>query len=296
MLVSSARTRASFLVETLARPLPWLLIAAGQGLSACGGAPALLQPAHPLPSGVVEYGAGVATNVALGSTDDDIARAQTDPDPSRSGDRTKQWLRGAYQKSVIAPGVSPWIGARAGLGDGNEGQLVYTGRNLRVGARHAWLWDDYALSLGGGLSSVLGRRAVDQPAGEGLPAGRVEWPGRGFGLDVPLSFGWSSQSELLQAWFGLRGAFEALYGDLPYGGAADEPPPQADAQAYHWQTGGFIGLSVGVSPVWVRAELDATWHRVDARATLPSGLGSETERDAFSGFGLAPAGAILVQF
>jgi hypothetical protein len=233
--------------------------------------------------------------VALGSAQDQIVRAEADTDPGRDADASNQWLRAAYLKAAVAPGVSPWIGARAGLGDGNEGSIVYSGRNLRVGARHAWRWDEYALSLGGGIASVMGRRD-NQPETEadGLPAGRVEWPARGFGLDLPLSFGWSSQAELLQAWVGLRGGFEALYGDLPFTSGGDGQ--LAEAQATHWQSGGFLGLSVGVSPVWVRAEFNATWHKVGARATLPNGVSSETLRDDFSGFSLAPAGAILVQF
>jgi hypothetical protein len=266
------------------------------GVVGCGGAPALLQPAHPLPGGTVEYGAGVTTQVSLGAAEDQIARAEADPDPSRSAETERQWLRGAYQKSVVSPGVSPWVGARAGLGDGNEGSLVYTGRNLRLGARHAWRWDAYALSLGGGIASVLSRRPQDAAANDrdGLPSGDVSWSAAGFGLDVPLAFGWSSQSELVQAWAGLRGGFEALFGSLPFSGGGELA--EAEAEALHFHGGGFVGLSIGISPVWLRVELNAAAHRVNAEASLPSSPSGDPERDRFTGFTLAPAGALLLQF
>jgi hypothetical protein len=185
--VASSRSLARPVRASLVVPM---LVAAG--LVGCGGAPALLQPAHPLAKGVIEYGAGVTTQVSLGSGQDEIAKAEADPAPSRDARTTRTWLRGAYQKAVVAPGIAPWIGGRAGLGDGNEASLVYTGRNLRLGARHAWLWESTALSVGGGLASILTRRASDSTAGdqEGFPPGRVDWSAHGVGLDLPVTFGW----------------------------------------------------------------------------------------------------------
>lgn len=261
-------------------------------LTGCGGAASLLEPAHPLPKGFVEYGAGVSTQIALGPTDREIAKAENIENPS--GPVTKDWLRGAYRASVLAPGVAPWLGGRVGLGGGNEGSLIYTGRNLRVGARHAWLWDRYALSLGGGLSSVLTHSPAEAHENEGFSSGQVWWPASGVGLDVPLTLGYSSESDLVQAWVGARGGFEALFGDFPYTLRGESVG--VDASAQHWQAGAFVGLAVGVSPVWVRAELAGAFHGVTARASLPADADERAARDHFSGFSLAPAGALVVQF
>jgi hypothetical protein len=207
------------------------------------------------------------------------------------------FLRGAFRNTVTAPGVAPWVGGRVGLGSNNEASLIYTGRSLRVGARHAWLWGPYALSAGGGAASVLTRQNKSNTPGsdDGLDPRGVDWPAAGFSLDLPLSFGWSSSAELLSAWFGARAAFTSLYGDFPFITGGQRVAAEADAQ--HLQLGGFAGLSVGVDPFWVRVELAAHWNQIWAQAELPwADAQTDTVRDSFDAFLLFPAAALVLQF
>src|SRR4051812_555290 len=89
-------------------------------VAACGGGTPLLHSAHTLPAGRVSAGAGVSGQFAF------HAGSRPPPDdPEQSG------FVAAVERAALAPGVAPWVGARAGLGARVEGGLAYTGRAVR---------------------------------------------------------------------------------------------------------------------------------------------------------------------
>jgi hypothetical protein len=111
-------------------------------------------------------------------------------------------------------------------------------------------------------------------------------------------FGWQSRGEIVALWLGARPGYERL-GNL---GVQPDPteqmPASTLADAYQVTASGLLGLSVGMSPVWVALELEATQHWVQASEQIEDTAGGpDLELDAhFRAFSLAPAGALLVRF
>lgn len=269
----------------------------GAALQACGGGVPMLQPARPLSPSQVEAGAGVSSQAIVG-------RARRELDDARELDAAsdgtavqRQFIRGAVHHALQTPGLAPWVNARVGLEGNNEGAITYTGRSARVGARHAWVYGDYAFSAGLGVASLWlrGPRSSADTDREGLSTDGLAWDGRGFGADVPLMLGWTARAEVLSLWLGARAGFETIDGGLPFvaGGVATS----ADAEVTRWYAGGTVGLSVGISPVWVRVELGADYSRGEGRVVLPWADGDEqTVKERSSGISLIPAGAVSVRF
>lgn len=229
-------------------------------------------------------GAGVSSQLALGNVESNIAQGEQD----NQGGTTESIARRAF----IGPGVAPWVGARLGLGSGNEAGLSFTGRTLRLDGRHAFEFGETALSLGLGASSVWARRsATGGEQGEGV---------LGFGLDAPILFGWRSRADVVSVWAGARPAFESLgnFGPVAEVDSGAEEPAGTVADAYRIGLGGLVGLSVGMHPVWVTFELDVTQHWVEARERIEDTAGGpDLELDAqFRAITIAPAGALLVRF
>jgi hypothetical protein len=110
-----------------------------------------------------------------------------------------------------------------------------------------------------------------------------------------VTFGWSSDAQLVSAWVGARVGYEALWGDFPFISGGQKVGASATAQ--HLQVGGRVGLGVSVHPVAIRLELSGAYSRVTASAELPW-ADAEPERfdDEFGGLLLIPAGAISVVF
>jgi hypothetical protein len=275
----------------------WVSLVTLAGVMACGGAVPLVEPVMPLAKGEVEVGAGVSSQLALGASQREIARARELDAVGSSQNSNAQFLRGAMRNSVVAPGVAPLLVGRAGLGWDSDASLTYTGRTLRLGARHVWVFGHYALSAGGGVASVATNPPDQAPPedSEGLSSTAIDWPATGFGVDLPVTFGWSSDAQLLSAWVGGRIGYEALWGDFPFISGGQKVG--ASAQAQHLQVGGRIGLGVSVHPVAIRLELSAAYSRVSANAELPW-ADSEPEKldDEFGGLVLMPAGAFSVVF
>jgi hypothetical protein len=230
----------------------------------------------------MSMGAGVSSQLALGGVDSNIASGEQE---SASGT-----IESISRRAFIAPGLSPWLAGRLGLGSGNEAGLGFTGRSLRLDGRHAFEFDRYALSVGLGASSLLARRTdTGGSQGEGV---------LGFGVDLPILFGWQSRAEIVSLWVGARPGYERL------GNFGVEPDPMAEApastlaDAYQVTASGLLGLSVGLHPVWIAVELQATQHWVRASERIEDTAGGpDTEVDAhFEAFSLAPAGAVRLRF
>jgi hypothetical protein len=268
------------------------LISAG-----CGGGAALLHPAHALPTSAVRMGAGVQGNFVLGGADDriDAARAAVANDGAVDSGEQQAYAEGAIAHVLFAPGLAPWVGARAGIGHDTEAGLTYTGRSARIDARHAFEGKKLALSAGVGASALLSRRgsspdndpsARDQ-AVPGIDASGVS----GWGFDAPVIVGWRSTAELIQLWLGLRGGHERLMGDVflrvDPSATAEET---AELDVSRWYGGALCGVMVAIDPVWVAVELGVSVGRGQGTLTRPAPAGkSDVE---LTGVSLSPAGAI----
>lgn len=276
----------------------WVSLMTLAGAVACGGASPLVEPVMPLSKGEIEAGVGVSSQLALGASQREIERARELDQVGSSEDGNAEFLRGAMRNSVVAPGIAPIIVGRAGLGWDSDASLTFTGRTLRLGARHVWvLGKQYALSAGGGVASVATKAPERAPPSdsEGLSSTAIDWPATGFGADLPVTFGWSSDAQLVSAWVGARVGYEALWGDFPFISGGQKVGAAATAQ--HLQVGGRVGLGVSVHPVAIRLELAGAYSRVTASAELPW-ADAEPERldDEFGGVLLIPAGALSVVF
>lgn len=269
-------------------------------LSGCGGGAATLHPAHTLPEGRVSMGAGLSSTFAFG----DGARAaegSSSKAGATGGEEEKRFIDEALARSLLAPGLAPWVSARAGLGARNEAGLTYTGRSVRVDARHAFQTDTLALSVGAGASGILMHPTAQYeggaPAGAGRLAGRADdVSANGFGVDVPVLVGWRSTPQIAEVWAGARLGFERLAADLALteSRGGDAPARAAGTRLYG---GGLVGFAVGVRPVRVALELDVTYQALSGSVHFPGGSGSPTDRDtSFSGLTVVPTGALIGKF
>ncbi|HEU4405914.1 MAG TPA: hypothetical protein VFS43_11660 [Polyangiaceae bacterium] len=260
-------------------PARWGALIASASLGACGGSSPLLHPAHVEPEGVVVAGAGVSGQITLGGAEQAVLDARAASPGGAPAADPRTYRRGAVALASFAPGVAPWVGARVGLGGQNEAGLAYTGRSLRVDARHAFGDERWAFSAGAGAHGVL-RQREDDPGLSGLDLNEVS----GYGFDLPLIAGWQSDAGLIRAWGGLRLGYERLGGRVGLG----EPDP-VSLSAWRAWGGGLVGLAMGFRHVYVALELDAAYHRAEGRLGDERGLELE-------GLTLAPGGALLGRF
>ena len=223
-------------------------------LAGCGGALPLGHPAHVLSPGKSTIAAGVAGTVLATTSASDAAAAR-------------------LQDLAVAPTLSPWVAARAGLGAGFEGGLGASARAIRVDARRAFASSRIALSIGLGASALLAAR----------PEGRDASGVYGGGFDIPVLLGWRSSADLYAAWIGPRIGADIFSGHLD-DGAAD---PIA-ASGRHLRFGGVAGLRAGFRRVHAVVEVEAAYHQADGT------LGAR--QLSLSAFSVAPAGALVVSF
>src|SRR5690606_18382797 len=129
--------------------------------------------------------------------------ALRDPEAPGAPGTNPDYARGALVSAALAPGLSPFLGARVGVGSRFEGGIGYTGRAARIDMRRSFDDGPWSVSAGLGLSALLyGRRQ-----GSDLP--NVELGAlHGYGADVPLLVGWQSEGGLYMFWFGARGGAE----------------------------------------------------------------------------------------
>jgi hypothetical protein len=235
-------------------------------LSGCAGASPLLHPAHVLTPGRVQVLGGVAGR---------LAALDASGLASSSG--------GVLEDVAVAPGMAPFVGARVGIDGDNEAGLTYTGRAVRLDARHAFaLGKSWRLSLGAGGSAL-----VPRPRGGDADLGSVY----GGGGDVPVLVGWSSDADIYAVWLGPRGGFELLRGrilETELGVGEATTPDFLDVSGTHAFVGGLLGVRVGFRSIHVALEVDVTYHR--AWGTLGA---SEVEVEQL---GIAPGSALSLTF
>lgn len=266
---------------------------------ACGGGAALNHPAHPLPDGRFSVGTGLNNQFALGQGASAITTAHvaSSAEPATPAD-VKQLERGALSLAAFAPGLSPWLGVRAGIGGSAEVGATYTGRAARADARYAFADSMFALSLGGGLSAIADRPNRGGMLGTNGTEGmeNVDLGGvHGWGADVPVLIGARSDASLIQAWLGARGAFERLGGDFHYQ-LGTGPQQSVGVSATRWQAGGLVGFSIGVRPISVVVELDAAYQWVSGELR-PQSQGAPPPLNAeLHAVTLTPSGALVGQF
>ena len=294
-------------MRLLASALLWSALTVG-----CGGGAALMHPAHTLPANKVTVGAGVSGNFALAGADEAIEKARTSS-PAQgtvTGAESEQdYVEGALVHTLTAPGVAPWVGARAGVGYDSDAGVTYYGRALRIDGRYAFQGPELALSTGIGFTGILTRPRSDPPidenaatdpprAGDGGIGGLDSGDVSGFGIDVPILGGWRSQGDLVRIWLGGRGGYERIEGELR---VQIEPDPRlvriGPIEGRRWQFGGLVGLAVGVKPLWVGIELDVAYQSMEGHIELTDSSGNVTEYDAdLSGLTVTPTGAVVGNF
>lgn len=234
-------------------------------LAGCGGTTPLFHPAHGLAPGKVTVGVGSTGRVALGA-----ASGQPES-PERD-----------LEHAAVAAGVAPWVGARVGLAGDNEAGLAWAGRTLRLDARHVFPRGALAFSLGVGGSLVLPERRYGDERVRSF---------RGGGVDVPLLFGWSSQSGLYSLWLGPRAGVELLEGAIPADATTAETTATGAAtevSARHVSVGGLLGVRVGFRRIYVALEAGGALHRVEGT------VGDTTV--SLDQASLSPGGALVIGF
>ncbi len=255
-----------------------LLVAMTAG---CGGGAPLLHPAHVLRPGVVSFGGGVSGQVALRPVPRTTAATTPGPVTPVGSAGSAENEAGLASELAVAPAVAPWVAGRFGIEGNNEAGLTYTGRALRLDARHAFDLGATTISIGLGADALAARRP-DAPGG-GVYGG---------GFDVPLLLGWRSQSDVYCGWIGPRGGLEILRGHVldselgPIGGA--DAATSLEAKLTHGHVGGVVGARVGFRHVHVAVEIDAAYHRVSATLGARSATLDQVT--------LTPSGAIVATF
>ena len=264
----------------------WLaVLAIGLFGSACAGGGPLMHPAHTLPEGHVRFAGGASANFALGAPADAIDAAAAEPIGVVSDRPTETYTRGALAAAAMAPGVSPLVSGRVGLGYDAEGGLAYTGRAVRIDGRWALEGEAVALSFGAGGSALLSRRGASpdaQIAGLNLDATT------GWGIDVPVVFGWRSAAEVVWWWTGVRGGYERLRGDVGYEGPAPALPIDGEIEGERPYVMGLMGIAVGFRHLHAGVEVQGgySW----AKGKL---WGTEVE---VHGATVSPAAALMGRF
>lgn len=187
---------------------------------------------------------------------------------------------------AIAPGIAPWVGGRIGIRDANEAGLAYSGRAVRLDARHAFALGMPTLSVGLGASVLTPARPRNDTGTESVYGG---------GVDIPVILGVTSQSDLYSLWIGPRGGVELLRGNVlgeaePGSGqpTGSSGPVGLEVDARHFFVGFVAGLRVGFRHVHLAIEVDGAYHFAEGNFGALS-----TKINQFS---LTPAGALIVSF
>lgn len=251
-------------------------------LGGCAGGVPLLHGAHVLPAGHTSFGAGMSDRLLLGDEKRALAEAEARlpgaplPPPSDA-----RFTRGVLVSLSEGPAVAPWASARVGIPGANEAGLSYTGRALRLDARHAFEWQHSALSLGLGLAG----RGLGQNAPQ-LPSAELDHT-RGVGLDVPILFGYRTDADLIWVWAGARVQYDHWSGNL----TVDSNPALA-LSAQRFAVGPVLGFAVGLPPLWVAAELEVDYAHGSGAL---DGAGAHYDAQ-INGLSVQPAGALIAKF
>ncbi len=274
--------------KTLHGSLKAALILASLGLlGGCTGATPLLHSAHVEPQGSVIAGAGLSGQLVAGTPATALLAAR---EASTEGAVPTKTLADTYRKGALvvatmSPGVSPFVGARVGLGYDAEGGVAYSGRAFRVDIRRAFQTPDWALSLGLGGHALLVRRGDDPHASlRGLDLQSTS----GYGIDLPIVGGWRSAAGLFSLWGGARVGYDKQTGEIGLGAIDDAGTGPVDWKASRFWGGGVLGLTAGFRHIFVSLEIDALYGSAKATAG---------DADiAIKGLSIAPAGALQGRF
>ena len=233
------------------------------------------------------------TNAARG--EEKLQAAAATPGGATTAEERRGFVQGALVRFAAAPGVAPFAAARVGLGNHNEAGLSYSGRSLRLDGRHAFEWESVAFSLGLAGAGVLARagdRPEDGPSGSDRGLRTAELTSvRGYGLELPLMFGYRSSADVVMLWAGLRGGFERDSFDAVLVDWPDTPLATSGAASRFWG-GGLVGFAVGLPPIQVRTEVNVAYETV--QGYLLTG-GGKLEGDV-AGWSLTPGLAISAKF
>lgn len=254
----------------------WVTIFSTAG---CGAAVPLLHPAHVLPPGKTAFAAGVSDRLMLGAAKRTLDDArQRLPDADVNDDRSRRALLIAVAEG---PALAPFASARVGIAGSNEAGLSYSGQALRADVRHAFEWSQYALSAGLGFTRRgFGQSALDLPGTDLSRASSI-------GVDLPVLFGYRSDADLISAWGGLRASFDHWSGKVTL-----DPEQPYQLAASRLGLGPVLGLSVGLPPFWVSAELEVDYANVTGTLDRAQNR-AEAHTDGWS---VRPAGALIAKF
>jgi hypothetical protein len=114
---------------------------------------------------------------------------------------------------------------------------------------------------------------------------------RGYGLELPVLFGYRSSADVVKLWAGLRAGIERDAFDVTVVEAPDRVVASY-ANATRFWAGGLVGFSVGLAPIEVRVEVDAAYE--SASGDLVTGKRSLDV--TVQGVSLTPAMAISAEF
>ncbi len=262
-----------------------------------------MHPAHPLAPGSVSGASGVSAHFAPPDAQEAIDDAGQLSSAERADD-PQALVDGALAQTLSTPGLAPWFSVRGGLVPNTEGGLSYTGRRVRADVRYVFDFGRTALSAGGGFTGIMPNIGADPPAEacdapDYCPDAIVddsysEIPGfdggsvSGWGLDLPVLWGFRSEPGLVAVWAGVRARYEDMTADFRFEGGAG--PRAAQASGSRWVFQGVLGLAVGVKPVWALLELSPAFERMSGRVNLD---GSEYAAE-IEGFSFSPAVALMV--
>ena len=260
--------------------LAWLISATAgtASLSGCGGGVPLLHPAHALPAGRTAFAVGVSDRFVLGDAQHALEAAQQ-PSPSAPPDAARA-TRGALVALAEGPAVAPFVAARVGIPGTNEAGLSYSGQAVRGDVRHAFEWGKSALSTGLGVTGRFGAGA-DEPPGTDLSGAHA------VGVDLPVLLGYRTDADLISVWGGLRGSFDHWSGTVSL-----DPSPAFALDASRVALGPIVGMSLGLPPFWVSAELELDYAHVTGSLDRP---GTRVEAQV-NGWSARPAAALVAKF
>ena len=250
-------------------------------LTGCGGGVPLLHPVHALLPGRTAFAVGVSNRFVLGD-----AKRALDATPPRMPEAPAAPADGRGTDGVLValaegPAVAPYFAARVGIPGANEAGLSYSGQALRGDLRHAFEWGSSALSAGLGLTGRgFGQSAYDPPGTDLSGA-------HGVGVDLPILLGYRTDAELISVWGGLRGSFDHWSGTVSLDAQA---PFELDASRV--ALGPVLGMSLGLPPFWVSAELELDYAHITGSLDR-SGARYDAQLDGWSA---RPAGALVGKF
>lgn len=238
-----------------------------------------MYPVHVLPAGRTAFAVGVSDRFLLG----DAKRAlNAEPPPSGTPDEPqRRSTEAALATLAEGPAVAPYAAARIGIPGTNEAGLSYSGQALRGDFRHAFDWGDYALSAGLGVTGRFGLTSTDLPPEIDLSRSHA------LGVDLPILFGYRTDADLISVWGGVRASFDRWSGSVSL-----DPDSAYELDARRLSVGPIFGVSVGLPPFWVSAELELDYAHTTGSLDRP-GTRYEAKIDGWSA---RPAGALIAKF